>query len=145
MTLPIQPTTEVPMIDEANDTGKWVVSALSKRSEALGQCFLEAAGWYTVNDICTIFSETTGRRLKFQEVSESDFIATNGEEVCEAWILLRDFAYFGPGAKEKLETSLKVGKVIYTGCECADYLYYFKFLDQKATTLQEYLVSSGPW
>jgi hypothetical protein len=104
------PTTEIPMIDQANDTGKWVASALSKPSEALGQHFLEAAGWYTINDICEIFAEITGKQILFQEVSESTFAALKGEEICEAWILLRDYAYFGPGAKERLDASLKACK-----------------------------------
>jgi hypothetical protein len=96
------------MIDEANDTGKWVVSILSKPSEALGEHFLEAAGWYTVDDICAIFAEVTGKQILFQQASESAFAASNGEEVCEAWILLRDYAYFGSDAKVRLQASLEV-------------------------------------
>lgn len=102
------PSTEIPMIDAARDTGKWVTSAMLKRSEALGQHFLEADGWYTINDICDIFLKVTGKQIRFQEVSEADFAAAVGEEVCEAWLLLRDFAYFGPAAKERLADSLKV-------------------------------------
>jgi hypothetical protein len=96
------------MIDEANDTGKWVVSILSKPSEALGEHFLEAAGWYTVDDICAIFAEVTGKQILFQQASESAFAASNDEEVCEAWILLRDYAYFGSDAKVRLQASLEV-------------------------------------
>jgi hypothetical protein len=101
-------TTEIPLIDAANDTGKWVISILSNQSEALGQHFLEAAGWYTINDICAIFTKVTGKKILFQQVSESDFAASNGEELCEAWILLRDYAYFGLDAKVRLQASLEV-------------------------------------
>ena len=101
-------TTEIPLIDAANDTGKWVASILSRPSEALGQHFLEAAGWYTIDDICTIFTKVTGKAMLFQQVSESAFEASSDKELCEAWILLRDYAYFGLDAKVRLQVSLQV-------------------------------------
>ena len=101
-------TTEIPLIDAANDTGKWVVSILSHPSEALGRHFLEAAGWYTIDDICATFTKVTGKVILFQQVSESVFEASSGKELCEAWILLRDYAYFGLDAKVRLQVSLQV-------------------------------------
>jgi hypothetical protein len=133
------------MIDQANDTGKWVASALSKPSEALGQHFLEAAGWYSINDVCEIFAEVTGKQILFQEVSESAFAASNGEEVCEAWILLRDYAYFGPGARERLDTSLKVYESAALSSNYFADRCVLQFLDQEPTSLKQYLVSSSPW
>ncbi|KAM0255741.1 hypothetical protein ACHAQJ_005495 [Trichoderma viride] len=126
MSLPMPSSTEIPMIDEARDTGEWVVSILLKQQQVLGQRFVEAAAWYTIDDICSIFRQATGKRLVFKEVSEADFSASVGDQMCEAWLLVRDFAYFGSDARERLNNSLK-------------------FLNKPPTTLQQYLMASGQW
>lgn len=101
MRLPLLETTEIPMIDVASDTGKWVVASLLKTSEALGQHFVLAEGWYTVKDVCEIFSRVTGKTLRFEHLSDSEYTASVGQELSESWQLLRDFAYFGPSAKKR--------------------------------------------
>jgi hypothetical protein len=116
MILPMPSSTEIPMIDEASDTGEWVASILLKQQQALGQHFVEAAAWYTIDDICSIFHETTGKRLVFKEVSDDNFSASVGVQMCEAWVLVRDFAFFGPDAKERLNESLRVSLHVILTC-----------------------------
>ncbi|KAL6802720.1 NAD(P)-binding protein [Trichoderma sp. SZMC 28013] len=124
--LPLLETTEIPMIDVASDTGKWVVASLLKKSEALGQHFVLAEGWYKVKDLCEIFSRVTGKTLKFENLSDSEYTASVGQELSESWQLLRDFEYFGPSAKKRsLEAT--------------------QFLFDRPTTLEEYLRKSAPW
>ena len=107
-----------------------MVSILSKPSEAVGQHFLGAAGWYTIDDICAIFAKVTDKQILFQQVSESAFAATNGEEVCEAWVLLRDYSYFGLNAKVRLQASLEVSQPLIPSQRCfANHSYCdFSFL-----------------
>ncbi|KAL6692997.1 NAD(P)-binding protein [Trichoderma pleuroticola] len=84
MRLPLLETTEIPLIDVASDTGKWVVSSLLRKSEALRQHFVLEEGWYRVKDVCDLFSRVAGKTLRFEHLSDSEYTASVGQEMSEA-------------------------------------------------------------
>ncbi|KAK4076738.1 uncharacterized protein Triagg1_4341 [Trichoderma aggressivum f. europaeum] len=79
MRSPLLETTEIPWIDVVSDTGKWVIASLLKRSEALGQHFVLAVGWYTVKELCETFLRVTGKTLKHEHVSDAEYAASVGQ------------------------------------------------------------------
>lgn len=113
MAMPFPGNTPIPLFDAGSDTGKFVAATLSSNyPKPSGKHILGATGWYTPDEMMSTFSEVTGNATKFSQVPEDVFKGFFPEfmaqETLENFILIRDFAYYGPGAREGLEESLKV-------------------------------------
>ena len=102
----------MPLFDAAGDTGKFTAGILLHQPELLGKDIYGATGWYTPTDIVNTISEVGGTKTTYQQVPDKTFQSffpeSMGEEMMETFMLLRDYAYYGPGGDEVLEYSLKV-------------------------------------
>lgn len=111
--MPFPGNTPIPLFEAGADTGKFVAAILSKYGDQpLGKNILGATDWYTPDDMMRIFSEVTGQTANYaqvpEEVFKSFFPEFMAQEMLETFILIRDWSYYGPRAREELKESLKV-------------------------------------
>ncbi|KAL8931965.1 MAG: hypothetical protein Q9211_006616 [Gyalolechia sp. 1 TL-2023] len=108
----LNPDTKIPMFDAAADTGKFVAGILLHQPELLGKDIYGATGWYTPTDVVNAIEEVSGTKTTYQQVPDKTFQGffpeAMGEELMETFMMVRDYAYFGPGGDEILDMSLKV-------------------------------------
>lgn len=109
---PLAPTTKVPLIDAASDTGKWVTAILSKPSETYWKRFPGAIGWITPEEIVATIFEVAGIKISFKQISDDAFKSflppTQANMRSAALIVCREWNYYGPNAQAELAESLKV-------------------------------------
>ncbi|KAI4200251.1 MAG: hypothetical protein LQ346_002407 [Caloplaca aetnensis] len=126
----LNPDTKMPLFDAADDTGKFVAGILLHQPELLGKDIYGASGWYTPTEIVNTIQEVSGQKTTYQQVSDETFQSflpeAIGEELKETFMLMRDYAYYGPGGDKILAESLK-------------------YTDGKPSTFKEYVQRSGPW
>lgn len=98
-----EPTTEIPMLDVPRDFGKFVAAGLANPSAMLGKHTLAASGWFTPLDVCSAVEKITGKKCEFNEVSVSDYAGSR--ELFDNLMMIREYAYYGPDAKENVKKS----------------------------------------
>ncbi|KAL1841905.1 hypothetical protein VTJ49DRAFT_6427 [Mycothermus thermophilus] len=122
---PFGPETRIPLIDPAEDTGKFVKAAIKHAAELNGKRLLAAAGYYTPERILEEFEEVTGNKTAFMQVSPEQYRAylpaNVAQEMLETHLFIADPGYY---AGESLEESLKL-------------------LDEKPTTWKEFVRRSN--
>ncbi|KAI4240357.1 MAG: hypothetical protein L6R40_005183 [Gallowayella cf. fulva] len=130
LTLNLHPDTKMPLFDAAGDTGKFAAGILLNPSETLNKDIYGATGWYTPTDIVNAIEEFSGKKTTFNEVPDETFRKflpeAIAEEMMETFMLVKDYAYYGPGGDKILEESLK-------------------YAAEKPTTLKEFIAKSGPY
>ena len=101
----------MPLFD-TDDTGKFVAGILLQPSRQLGERIFGATDWYTVEQIVSTIEKVSGKKVKYQELPDEVFKsflpAEIAEEMTQTLMFMREYAYYGPGADEALEESLKV-------------------------------------
>lgn len=126
LALPIPGTTPIPLIDTANDTGKFVKGILLNREKTLGKRIYAATDYYTVDQIVQQFKEQypeSGKNAKVVELPHAvfkDFMVKSGqsenvaEEMLQNMRLMDEFGYYG-GAdlKESHSVSLQPCDAMY--------------------------------
>ncbi len=112
LNLNLHPDTQIPLFDAAGDTGKFVAAILLNPSELLNKDVYAATGWYTPTDIVNAIEKFSGKKTTFNELSDETFRSflpeAIGLEMMETFMMVRDYAYFGPGGDKILAESLKV-------------------------------------
>ncbi|KAL8802531.1 MAG: hypothetical protein Q9182_003771 [Xanthomendoza sp. 2 TL-2023] len=112
LTINLHPDTKMPLFDAAGDTGKFVAGILLNPSESLNKDIYAATGWYTPTDVVNAIEDFSGKKTTFNEVPDETFKQflpeAIGEEMMETFMLVKDYAYYGPGGDKILEESLKV-------------------------------------
>jgi hypothetical protein len=96
------PKTEIPMLDVPRDFGKFVASTLSG-PPSKPQHTLAASGWFTPLEVCKAVEACTGKKCAFNEVPLEDF--GGSKELLDNLLMIREYEYYGPGAKEGVERS----------------------------------------
>lgn len=108
----MHPDTKIPLFDAAGDTGKFVAAILLNPSELLNKDVYAATGWYTPTDIVNAIEKFSGKKTTFNELPDETFRSylpeAIGQEMMETFMLVRDYAYYGPGGDKILAESLKV-------------------------------------
>ncbi|KAE8149365.1 NAD(P)-binding protein [Aspergillus avenaceus] len=99
-----------PLFDAASDTGLFVKAVLKHASELNdGKQVLEAAGYYTAEEIVATFSEVTGKKAVFVPVSGEQYKAVLppavAQEFLENHLLIEEPGYF---LGKSLDDSLKL-------------------------------------
>jgi len=117
--LPIPTSSPVPLLDTADDTGKFVKGILLNREKALGMRVYGATDYYTVAEIIKEFQEAfpeAGKSAKAVELPHEVFkgaLAMSGmpaegqEELLQNMRLMNEFGYYG-GAKLEESHSILV-------------------------------------
>ncbi|KAK1765278.1 hypothetical protein QBC33DRAFT_455696 [Phialemonium atrogriseum] len=100
---------KLPLFDAAHDTGLFVKAALKIADSLQGKRVLEAADYYTPEEIIEIFSKVTGKKAAFIQVTPEQYRASLPEaialEYLENQVFVEDPGYY-LGAS--LEPSLKL-------------------------------------
>ncbi|KAL8915322.1 MAG: hypothetical protein Q9171_000192 [Xanthocarpia ochracea] len=130
LNLNLHPDTKIPLFDAANDTGKFAAGILLNPSELLNKEVYAATGWYTPTDIVNAIEKFSGKKTTYHQVPDETFKTffpeAIGEEMMETFMLVRDYAYYGPGGDKGVAESLK-------------------YVAEKPTTLEEFVAKSGPY
>jgi len=120
--LPIPGTAPVPLLDAAEDTGKFVKGILLHREKTLGKRIYGATDYYTLDQIVAQFKELypeAGNSAKVVELPQNVFkgiLAQAGQseegatELTENMLLMNDFGYYG-GADLKESHEVLVDKL----------------------------------
>jgi hypothetical protein len=117
--IPTNPDGQVPLVDIAADTGKFVKAALLNREGTLGKRLLGAEKYYTPEEIAKVFEETfpeDGKGTTFQKTPDEVFLNVmkgagmpdfGAEEMLENMKLLnQEYGYYN---KESLDETHSVG------------------------------------
>lgn len=127
LSVPIPPSTKIPLIDIENDTGKFVSAIILKRSSLLNATVLGATYYISIEEAAKIVVE--GKPLKCLEVSgdiwKSFMPEHMAQEMLENYYLVRDYKYYGLDGEERLQESLKL-------------------LEEPPTTVEEYVKRDAP-
>ncbi|KAJ1891096.1 hypothetical protein LPJ66_007113 [Kickxella alabastrina] len=65
---PLKPTTEVPIVDTANDVGAVVSYILDHPEESLGKAREVSSGYYTIQELVEAFTEATGIPARYVQI-----------------------------------------------------------------------------
>lgn len=107
LALPIPVSSPVPLLDTADDTGKFVKAILLNREETLGKRILGATDYYTVDQIVEQFKELypeAGKEAKAVELPHGVFkniligagqAEENAEELLQNMRLMNEWGYYG--------------------------------------------------
>lgn len=129
LAVPMDPVkAQYPLIDTAEDVGKFVKAAITHHPSTEGRRILAAQDYYTAPQIMQEFTEVTGQKAEVVRVPEDTFKsfipAPAAEEMLQNMQLLEDPGYYGG---ESLEPSLAL-------------------LDEKPTTWKEFVAKNrGKW
>jgi len=121
LALPIPGNSPVPLLDTAEDTGKFVKGILLNREKSLGKRIYGATDYYTLNEIVAQFKELYPEAGKDAKVAElppkvfTDILVSTGQTEEGAHELLQNMQlmggvgyYGGADLKESHEVTRKV-------------------------------------
>lgn len=106
LALPIPSTTPIPLLDTADDTGKFVKAILNNREKTLGKQIYAATNYYTIEEIVKEFKELypeAGKTAKSAELPHDVFKgimmktgapAESAEELLQNMRLMNEFGYY---------------------------------------------------
>ncbi|KAG7284370.1 hypothetical protein NEMBOFW57_010743 [Staphylotrichum longicolle] len=122
---PVSPQAKFPLLDAANDTGKFVKAAIKNAATLNGKRILAATDYYTPERILAEFEEVTGKKASYVQVTPEQYKsflpAAMAEEMLENHLFIESPGYFnGASLKESLD-----------------------LLDEKPTTWKEYVKKSS--
>jgi len=125
--------TKVPMIDIADDAGKFVAVLMldAEKETPSGRVIWAAGGFYTPEEIVEVLQKAERKKVVFNEIPEAVFKGflpePVAEELTQNMLLIRDYQYYGPGAVEGVKEAIAAVERI----------------GLKVTGLKEYLEKSG--
>jgi hypothetical protein len=63
----------------------------------MGQHILAASGWSTPLDVCQAVASVTGKKCEFTEYGVDEY--QGSKELFDNLMMIREYEYYGPGAK----------------------------------------------
>lgn len=103
----MKPDTQVPLIDIAADSGKYVAAILADPEGFEGKTMWAGTKLYTLDEVAEVISAKTGKTVKFQQLPEDVWKGFLPEVIREHYAAMmtwyRDYGYFGPEMKERVE------------------------------------------
>ncbi|KEF58319.1 uncharacterized protein A1O9_06245 [Exophiala aquamarina CBS 119918] len=95
---------EMPLIDAIGDGGKFVGAILADPDKYQGKKICAATKLYTMEEMATVLSESTGKTVIYKQVSDEKFAQSLPPPVVTIFVdyfkYIGEFGYFGPGSKE---------------------------------------------
>lgn len=120
----LRPDTQLPLIDVAADTGKFIGAILAEPDKYAGKVLCAATKLYSMEEIAETMSEITGKRITYKQLPDEvfrGFLPPHFDiEMLEMMQLFRDYGYYGPDQAELVEWTAQQAR-------------------GKLTTLEEYL------
>ncbi|KAJ5214507.1 hypothetical protein N7449_001676 [Penicillium cf. viridicatum] len=106
---PVGKDTKFPLLDAPADTGKFVKSIIKNREKLLGKHVLGATDYYTTGQIVAGFSEVTGKKASFVQLTAEQYTAALppilAPALLESHLFIENPGYF---AGESLTESLAI-------------------------------------
>jgi len=103
----VTPQTQLPLIETAADTGKYVGAILAEPEKYEGKVFSAATKLYSLEDIVQTISKVTGKTVKYDQLPESVFRGflppAAADKLVEMMLYFQDFGYYGPQTKDLVE------------------------------------------
>lgn len=127
LALPIPSSTQVPLLDTAEDTGKFVKGILLHRNQTLGKRILGATDYYTLDQLVKEFQKLypeAGKTAKTAELPHEvfkDILGKSGmpadaqEEMLQNMRLMNEFGYYG-GDSLKESHEVSVALIYFSVC-----------------------------
>ncbi|GME32830.1 NmrA-like protein [Neofusicoccum parvum] len=95
---PVSEKARFPLVDIAEDTGKFVKAIIKNREKLLGAQVFGAAGYYTPSQILADYEEATGKKTRFVQVSNEQYKKflpdPIAEEMLENHLFVEDPGYY---------------------------------------------------
>ena len=97
--------THVPLLDTAEDSGKFVAGMLEADAQSVNGRYVHAVSeWLTPKEIALAYTKATDREVKFQpvpaEVFQGFLPKPVAEELTENMVLVKDYSYYGIGTEQ---------------------------------------------
>ena len=105
----VKPETQMPLIDTAGDTGKWVGAILADFSKYEGKVLCCATALYTMREIVDTMTKVSGKTVVYKQLPEEvwrNFLPpTMRDHIAEMLLYFQDYGYFGEETEEKVKWS----------------------------------------
>lgn len=120
------PKARYPLIDGTGDVGKFVTPVLAEPDKYEGKTFYGAERIYTLEEVSSIMSKTTGKNVVYEQMSDdafhADLLKKTGSELIadifvDAFKFYEEYGAFGPGTDEKIDWSVKQARGKLTSLE----------------------------
>jgi len=106
----VSPSSQLPLIDVAGDTGKFVGAILADPDKYEGKTFCAATKLYSMDDMARIMREKSGKTVKYVQIPQEQFksiltgsVGNYAEALIEMMLYQQDFGYYGPQTKELVQ------------------------------------------
>ena len=123
----VTPETQLPLIDTADDTGKYVGAILAEPDKYEGKVFSAATKLYSYSEIVKKMSEASGKTVNYNQlpldVWKSFLPPESADYLVDMFLWIQDYGYYGPKTEELVDWTAKHAR-------------------GKLTTLEEYFVKS---
>ncbi|KAK5097085.1 hypothetical protein LTS08_007105 [Lithohypha guttulata] len=101
----VSPNTQLPMIETASDTGKFVGAILADPDKYESKVFCAATKLYTYDQQAAILSKATGKNVVYKQLPEDVFKGflppgPYADVLIEMMLYQQDFGYYGPNTEE---------------------------------------------
>ncbi|KAJ2608320.1 hypothetical protein H4S08_004496 [Coemansia sp. RSA 1365] len=112
-TVPLKPTTKIPLVDTANDTGHVVKYILEHPDECLGKVVEVSGGYYEAQEMAKAFTEATGKSARYTQIP---YEAAGMYEMSQMFKAFDEFGSFG-GRSDFLEYNKEMDYTFVTPVE----------------------------
>ncbi|UNI19400.1 hypothetical protein JDV02_005585 [Purpureocillium takamizusanense] len=92
------PNTTIPLIDAAEDTGKFIVSILSNPEKYRGKTLSGAERLYSLDDIAGAIGKASNKDVIYKQISVDEFLQSGqfgAETIVELLSYFEEFGYYG--------------------------------------------------
>jgi uncharacterized protein YbjT (DUF2867 family) len=109
----VAPETELPLIDTADDTGKYVGAILAEPEKFEGKVLCASSVVPTMDEICRVMGEVAGKTVVYKQLPEQVFRGFMKNEVMsdnltQMMLYIQDFGYYGKDSKGKVAETIKL-------------------------------------
>ncbi|KAJ4192372.1 hypothetical protein NW767_010596 [Fusarium falciforme] len=129
---PLRPSTKLPLVDIAGDTGKFVAAILAQPDIFQGKTFSGATRLYSMEEQAAIISAATGKDVKYVEVSHDVYRSflppTTQDELLQMMLYQQEFGYYGLHNEAEIAWSVENARENHTSFE--------EFLSKHPLTLE---------
>lgn len=108
---------KVPLVDIDQGIGAFVASILSSPQQFASKTNVLAGGMYSFDDLAAQLSQSTGKKVVYKQLPESEYLAGAGLpepmrlEMIATFMYLRDFSFAGSQTPQLVEQGQKIAKL----------------------------------
>lgn len=107
----ISAETKMPLLDAIGDGGKFVGAILAEPDKYEGKKIHAATELYTLKEMATALSKSTGKTVVYKQVSDEEFAKSLPPPAATLFVeyfrYIEEYGYFGPGSKELVASAVR--------------------------------------